>query len=100
MGEILDYILGKTIGHICYMCHKIIQEGNSAGIMDNKGWICIDCIIKPESGWGNCRTREEYFECMHKPETREEFEKQQIKAMERFERYKKEKGLKNTKKNI
>ena len=66
-------ILREIFGHKCYMCHKIIQKGNSAGIMNDKGHICVDCIIKPESGWGDIRTREEYFKYVGKQETREEW---------------------------
>ncbi len=66
-------MLREIFGHKCCMCHETIQKGNSAGIMQGKGYICVDCIIKPESGWGNIRTREEYFKYVGKQESREEW---------------------------
>ncbi len=66
-------IIRNIFGHKCYMCHKIIQKGNSAGIMQGEGYICVDCIIKPESNWGDIRTREEYFKYIGNKETREEW---------------------------
>lgn len=67
-------LLREIFGHKCYMCNKTIQKGNSAGIRQGMGYICIDCIIKPESRWGdNIRTREEYFKYVGKLESREEW---------------------------
>ena len=66
-------ILREIFGHKCYICNKIIEKGNSAGIMQGEGYICVDCIIKPESHWGDIRTREEYFKYVGKQETREEW---------------------------
>lgn len=76
MNKILDSIIRPFFGHKCYMCKKIIQKGNSAGEMQGEGYICIDCIIRPESKWGNIRTREDYFKYIGKKETtREEWNK-------------------------
>ena len=72
-------VLRKIFGHKCYMCHKIIQKGNNAGIMQGEGHICVDCIIKPESKWGNIRTREEYFKYIGKTESREEWNDKRAK---------------------
>jgi len=66
-------IIRKIFGYTCSMCHKTIQKGNYASFMYGKGHLCIDCIIKPESNWGNIRTREKYFEYVGKPDSREEW---------------------------